>query len=952
MRYLMAATLILFSACGKSDPPAAQAPATPPAGALRPARTVTPMNLAVWTPPSEALLPREILTGEEWTKRWEAVRSKIELKALEAETRPSFGLRIINLVPGFQAEKAGIQLEDQIVAFEGHPAIGVNAFSRLRGRKSGNLDLWSPSRGPYSVQLKGGRMGVVYQAEWSPVSGYLRTKERDPKWDVLVVGAAQQYVKDAALTETALFHAAKAGYDGPMLPALMAFITCENGRPREAMAWALTAVDRISEDQRGVIVSNFIFSACLSGQVEWAIRKSREWADRIPIMSDGWAGGEQLSLLKTFSEGERMEPSPCTKAASGRFPVLDLQSLEWNSNHLLTTLKSHGSSPFDMAPPSNIPMIIGPPGRNVHFLMDLEVRAFTPPLEGSEAAAEFSMVEISEGIEEKLTRIQISPGKSVTVTDREEAYYTLTGNEICKGPSYRVEIAATGRQYEIRLNDRCLYLGAIEDAPGRRLVFRTKLSNVVGTIKSVEATSIDSTPAPEAAVARVAIAKPGELKIPAKPSDPALQWAHQALVEGYLAKGRRNPAWDQDAVDALALFVPLLMDVWHLTEVGDLAVLTGRAIAAGCDDPLVLCASGYALSVTSHREYAASKVLRRGAQALKGSTLSPTLRCLIMARSAKVSQYALMDASQNQANALVESALALLPEALAEDGAPGSVQLDAMSRIAELHPIVKTNPEGGFQKVWQAGVKVEKARAPLLALKGKSYIDLAWEARGSGYANTVTEEGWKLFRHRLQVAVEALEESWKLDPKNPAVPALMLSAALGNEAVRKDVRVWFERALAASPSNREAASKLLWMLQPRWFGSKPELVAAGKELFERAKRDNLDPSMAVALIEALKLVVDDLVPSDASAADTQAITEEYWRSQEVWLLVRDVYDWILLKHPESSYYRSLYAAVAGRAGKWPLAKKQFEQLGDRLIPAAFSSYIEMEMLRARAFESK
>src|SRR5262249_33251614 len=34
-------------------------------------------------------------------------------------------------------------------------------------------------------------------------------------------------------------------------------------------------------------------------------------------------------------------------------------------------------------------------------------------------------------------------------------------------------------------------------------------------------------------------------------------------------------------------------------------------------------------------------------------------------------------------------------------------------------------------------------------LKGEAYIEWAWTARGHGYADTVTEEGWKLMRERV-----------------------------------------------------------------------------------------------------------------------------------------------------------------------------------------------------------
>ncbi|MBX9725315.1 MAG: DUF4034 domain-containing protein, partial [Candidatus Obscuribacterales bacterium] len=47
------------------------------------------------------------------------------------------------------------------------------------------------------------------------------------------------------------------------------------------------------------------------------------------------------------------------------------------------------------------------------------------------------------------------------------------------------------------------------------------------------------------------------------------------------------------------------------------------------------------------------------------------------------------------------------------------------------------------------------------------YIDYAWQARGSGYANTVTDEAWKLFRERIELARATLDADPKIKEKCP-----------------------------------------------------------------------------------------------------------------------------------------------------------------------------------------
>jgi hypothetical protein len=55
----------------------------------------------------------------------------------------------------------------------------------------------------------------------------------------------------------------------------------------------------------------------------------------------------------------------------------------------------------------------------------------------------------------------------------------------------------------------------------------------------------------------------------------------------------------------------------------------------------------------------------------------------------------------------------------------------------------------------------------------------AWEARGSGLAQTVEQEAWPLFHERLVAADRDLERAAELDPEDPTPHALGLWPALG-----------------------------------------------------------------------------------------------------------------------------------------------------------------------------
>src|SRR6185503_19500901 len=104
-----------------------------------------------------------------------------------------------------------------------------------------------------------------------------------------------------------------------------------------------------------------------------------------------------------------------------------------------------------------------------------------------------------------------------------------------------------------------------------------------------------------------------------------------------------------------------------------------------------------------------------------------------------------------------------------------------------------------------------------------------WDARGSGTRNTVTPEGWKLFRERLAEARKFVEAAWKTAPTNAAIPNAMLQVAVGQQWARSEMEQWFKRAMDLDPKNYRACDIKLGYLQPKWYGSAEDMVAFGRE---------------------------------------------------------------------------------------------------------------------------
>jgi hypothetical protein len=106
-----------------------------------------------------------------------------------------------------------------------------------------------------------------------------------------------------------------------------------------------------------------------------------------------------------------------------------------------------------------------------------------------------------------------------------------------------------------------------------------------------------------------------------------------------------------------------------------------------------------------------------------------------------------------------------------------------------------------------------------LLMRGGHSIQWAWEARGSGQAGSVTDEGWRLFAERLRAAQEDFVRAGDLDPSDAVSWGFRIVCATGlgeDEIVRTTL---FEEARKRFPFLRIAHDRTLMGLLEKWGGS-------------------------------------------------------------------------------------------------------------------------------------
>jgi hypothetical protein len=113
-------------------------------------------------------------------------------------------------------------------------------------------------------------------------------------------------------------------------------------------------------------------------------------------------------------------------------------------------------------------------------------------------------------------------------------------------------------------------------------------------------------------------------------------------------------------------------------------------------------------------------------------------------------------------------------------------------------------------------------------------IQWAWEARGSGYANTVTAEGWRLFRERLARAEKALESVPEGDLRDPELYALWIQVAIGQGGSRERAETLFRHGLTLDPAYPPLYYRMAVYYLPRWYGEPGDLAELARRAAHQA----------------------------------------------------------------------------------------------------------------------
>ena len=146
------------------------------------------------------------------------------------------------------------------------------------------------------------------------------------------------------------------------------------------------------------------------------------------------------------------------------------------------------------------------------------------------------------------------------------------------------------------------------------------------------------------------------------------------------------------------------------------------------------------------------------------------------------------------------------------------------NRIADLQAWVAAKPESITARVSLANV----------------LVNYAWQARGSGYANTVTDQGDQLFGKRLNQAMEILNQAENLKESCPHYWPVKMRAALGLGMDRDNFNSIFSQAITNASNYASSYLQRAIYLMPRWNGGEGEMEGDLEKLADQKGGDDGD----------------------------------------------------------------------------------------------------------------
>ena len=398
-----------------------------------------------------------------------------------------------------------------------------------------------------------------------------------------------------------------------------------------------------------------------------------------------------------------------------------------------------------------------------------------------------------------------------------------------------------------------------------------------------------------------------------------IAWQNKTLTQSYESIGSRSPKWDEPATNAVAAFARARAGEGDATYwVNSAGEFAEQAVNAGCDDPLVLYLYCRFAPARASKPFDYWKnEYRKAAQGMQNRGYPPLLKFYANDRAADVVWQTRDQSIWQEVVDFRRAAMNDLEAALQDKSTPIEDVAEACDALEQTISVNEKEMADAYAQIEPPLFKNWPNTSTAYFIKGKFYLSFAWKARGGGYANQVTEEGWKGFREKLSVADAAFRKAWSLNPKDSRVPTQMIEIAVCLQRDRNEMELWFKRGMELNTNDYELCSEKLRYLKPEWYGSCEDMVAFGRQC---VASNNWGGRVPLVLADAHYYCAQKL------EKDQRA---DYWHQPDVWPDMQSAYERFFELNEDASSFRYSYAYYAYACGQYREFNAQMKLIRDK-----------------------
>ena len=269
---------------------------------------------------------------------------------------------------------------------------------------------------------------------------------------------------------------------------------------------------------------------------------------------------------------------------------------------------------------------------------------------------------------------------------------------------------------------------------------------------------------------------------------------------------------------------------------------------------------------------------------------------------------------------------------------PGCVMTDGRPRLKLLDDaygvIFKVEPDWDKTRARIEEMKKEFPNQAFVSFAEAAYWkNYAWDARGDGYAASVTQDGWRLFQERLEKAEKVLLDSKDYASANPVWYDDMLSVqgALDSSGGKK-TKTFVEGAKKFKTYYPLYFTMLNYML-PKWGGS-----WANVDSFVQWSVDNTEDVDGTTMYARLYWsVYQGLGPDKKLFKDTHAS----------WPKMKKGFEDMMARHPQSKWNLNNFAMFACMAGDKKTFRALRKQIGKDVAEDAWQGSETLDLCEAK-----